>query len=132
MESSHNSRADKKKGFGWSKVVDLILRSCHLGISSVLFGGFVWEVPFARLANWHHLVIVTGSVLIMFNIYKSRHWPYQGRGLMAGLHLGLIWFVHIRPDLLLPVLMIVLAIGVVGSHMPAFLRHWSIVHRRVL
>ena len=132
MEISQNSRADKKKGSGWSKVVDLFLRSCHLGISSVLFGGFVWDVPFARLANWHHLVIVTGSVLIMFNIYKSRHWPYQGRGLMAGLHLGLIWFVHIRPDLLLPILMTVLTAGVVGSHMPAFLRHWSIVHRRVL
>jgi hypothetical protein len=132
MEISHNSRADRKKGSGWSKVVDLFLRSCHLGISSVLFGGFVWEVPFARLANWHHLVIVTGSALIIFNIYKSRHWLYQGRGLMAGLHLGLIWLVHIRPDLLLPVLMTVLASGVVGSHMPAFLRHWSIVHRRVL
>lgn len=86
MEISQNSRADKKKGSGWSKVVDLILRSCHLGISSVLFGGFVWEVPFARLANWHHLVIV----------------------------------------------MTVLTAGVVGSHMPAFLRHWFIVHRRVL
>ncbi|MDD2734051.1 MAG: hypothetical protein PHF56_08915 [Desulfuromonadaceae bacterium] len=132
MESTHNSRADRKKRSGWFKIVDLILRSCHIGISSILFGGLVWEIPFARLANWHNLVIATGSALIIFNIFKCRHWPYQGRGLMTGLHLGLIWFVHVRPDLLLPVLMTALAVGVTGSHMPAFLRHWSLVHRRVL
>jgi hypothetical protein len=132
MENNHNSRADRKKRSSWFKIVDLILRSCHIGISSVLFGGFVWEIPFARLANWHHLVIATGSALIIFNIFKCRHWPYQGRGLMTGLHLGLIWFVHVRPDMLLPVIATALAVGVTGSHMPAFLRHWSLVHRRVL
>ncbi|MFZ4856900.1 MAG: hypothetical protein ACOYL3_10935 [Desulfuromonadaceae bacterium] len=132
IEDNLISRSDKKKRSGWSKVVDLILRSCHIGISSILFGGFFWEISFARLALWHHLVIATGSTLIVFNIYKSRHWPYQGRGLMTGLHLGLIWFVHIRPDLLLPVIATALAVGVSGSHMPAFIRHWSLVHRRVL
>lgn len=132
MENSQTSRSGKIKRSGWSKVVDLILRSSHIGITSVLFGGFVWKIPFARLAQWHNLVIVTGSCLIVFNIYKSRHWPYQGRGLMAGLHLCLIGFVHIRPDLLLPVIATALAVGVTGSHMPALLRHWSLVHRRVL
>jgi hypothetical protein len=132
MENNHGSRADKNKRTGWSKVVDLILRSCHIGISSVLFGGLVWEIPFARLAPWHSAVIATGSALIVFNIYKSRHWPYQGRGLMAALHLGLIGFVHIRPDLVLPVIATALAVGVTGSHMPAFIRHWSLLHRRVL
>lgn len=132
MEESHNSRADKRKRSGWTKVVDLMLRSCHIGISSILFGGLVWEIPFARLVTWHHLVITTGSALIVFNIYKSRHWPYQGRGLMTVLHLGLIWYIHIRPDLVVPVIATALAVGVTGSHMPAFLRHWSAVHRRVL
>jgi hypothetical protein len=132
MENHGSSRADKNKRTGWSKVVDLILRSCHIGISSVLFGGLVWEIPFARLAPWHSAVIATGSALIVFNIYKSRHWPYQGRGLMAALHLGLIGFVHIRPDLVLPVIATALAVGVSGSHMPAFIRHWSLLHRRVL
>jgi len=132
MEIANEGRSEKKKRSGWNKVIDMILRSCHIGTSSVLFGGFFWAVPYPRLATWHHLVIATGSSLILFNIYRSRHWPYQGRGLAAALHVSLLWLVHARPATMLPVLTVVLTVGVVGSHMPAFLRHWSLVHRRVL
>jgi hypothetical protein len=129
---SYNKDTTKKRRSGWSKVLDLILRSCHIGTSGVLLGGFVWAVPYTRLSTWHHLTIATGSALIIFNICKCRHWPYQGRGLMAALHVGLLWFVHVRPEIMMPILATVLTVGVVGSHMPAFLRHWSLVHRRIL
>jgi len=132
MDRENEDKTDRKKRSGWNKLFDLILRSCHIGTSSVLFGGLVWAVPYARLSTWHHLTIATGCALIIFNILKCRHWPYQGRGLMAALHVSLLWLVHARPEMTTPVLAIVLAVGVVGSHMPAFLRHWSIVHRRIL
>lgn len=132
MAADNEDRSARKKRSGWAKAVDLVLRSFHIGTSSVLFGGLVWAVPYSRLSNWHHLAIATGVALIAFNIFKCRHWPYQGRGVMAWLHIGLIWFVHVRPELMAPVLMTALTVGVVGSHMPAFLRHWSLVHRRVL
>lgn len=130
MGSDNDDRTADKRRPGWPKVVDLVLRSCHIGTSSVLFGGVVLAVPFTRLSTWHHLAIATGSALIIFNIFKSRHWPYQGRGLVAALHIGLVWLVHIRPELMVPVLSTALAVGVVGSHMPGFIRHWSLVHRR--
>lgn len=123
-------RTDTKRRSGWSKALDLILRACHIGTSSVLFGGFVCAVPFTRLSTWHHLSIATGSALIIFNICKCRHWPYQGRGLMAALHVGLVGLVHVRPELTAPVLAAALAVGVVGSHMPGYLRHWSLIHGR--
>jgi len=132
MERANEGRIEIKKRSGWNKVIDLILRSCHIGTSSVLFGGLYWAVPFTRLATWHHLVIATGSSLILFNIYRCRHWPYQGRGLAAALHVSLLWLVHARPAIMTPLLAAVLTAGVVGSHMPAFLRHWSLVHRRIL
>ena len=132
MERMNDNRSDRKKRSGWNKVVDLILRSCHIGTSSVLFGGLAWDVPYTRLATWHTLAIATGSALIIFNIIKCRHWPYQGRGLAAWLHISLLWVVHARPEMMMPVLMIILSVGVVGSHMPAFLRHYSFVHRRIL
>jgi len=132
MERNNDSRSERKKRSGWNKVIDLILRSCHIGTSSVLFGGLFWAVPYPRLATWHHLVIGTGSAIIIFNICKCRHWPYQGRGLAAALHISLLWLVHARPATMTPVLAAVLTVGVVGSHMPAFLRHWSLVHRRIL
>jgi len=132
MDIKSVDRSDRKKRSGWNKIIDMILRSCHVCTASVLFGGLFWAVPYTRLASWHHLVIGTGSALIIFNIYRCRHWPYQGRGLAAALHVSLLWLVHARPAMMTPVLMTVLTVGVVGSHMPAFLRHWSLVHRRVL
>lgn len=132
MDSHSESRKDRKKRSGWFKVLDMVLRSCHIGTSSVLVGGLVFAVPFTRLSTWHNLTIATGSALILFNVLKCRHWPYQGRGLMAALHVGLLWFAHVRTEYMVPLLMAVLTIGVVGSHMPALLRHWSVVHRRVL
>ena len=131
MGSSTNEvRTDKTRRPGWPKVVDLVLRSGHIGTSSVLFGGVVLAVPFTRLLTWHHLSIATGCILIIFNIFKSRHWPYQGRGVAAWLHIGLVWLVHVRPELVVPLLATALSVGVVGSHMPGFIRHWSLVHRR--
>ena len=132
MERDNESRSERKKRSGLNKIIDIILRSFHVCTASVLFGGLFWAVPYPRLATWHHLVIGTGSALIIFNIYRCRHWPYQGRGLAAALHVSLLWLVHGRPSMLTPVLMTVLTVGVVGSHMPAFLRHWSLVHRRIL
>lgn len=132
MERFKEKSPEMKKKSRWNKIVDMILRSCHIGTASVLFGGLFWAVPYSRLASWHQLTIATGSALIIFNIYRCRHWPYQGRGLMAALHVGLFWPVHSWPVNMSPLLATALVIGVVGSHMPAFLRHWSLVHRRIL
>ena len=132
MDNSEKNSRKPKTGAGWKKTVDMILRSFHIGTSSVLFGGLVWAVPYARLSSWHTMVIATGSALIVFNIFRCRHWPYQGRGVAALLHIGLLSLIHLRPDLLAPILATGLTVGVVGSHMPAFLRHWSFVHRRIL
>lgn len=132
MNGNSGQRPESRRRSNWPKGLDLVFRSCHIGASSVLLGGVVLAVPYARFSSWHHLSIATGVILIVFNIVKCRHWPYQGRGVAAAMHIGLVWYVHVRPDLVAPLLAIALAVGVTGSHMPAFLRHWSFVHRRVL
>lgn len=68
--------------------------------------------------------------MIISNIWQSRHWPYQGRGVMAGVHVGMVWLVHLKPDIIVPMLAAALAVGVIGSHLPGFIRHWSLLHRR--
>lgn len=130
MGSDSEYRADNRRRSSWPKALDLLLRSSHIGAASVLFGGIVWAVPFIRLASWHHLAIATGIFLVILNTWRSRHWPYQGRGVMAWLHIGLVWLVHVLPAEALPLLAAALAVGVVGSHMPGSLRHWSFVHHR--
>jgi hypothetical protein len=123
-------RTEKNRRSEWLKVVDLIFRSWHIGTSSVFFGGVFFLIPFARLAAWHHLALATGVIMIIFNTLKSRHWPYQGRGAAALLHVCVVWSVHLWPGQAVPVLSTALALGVIGSHMPGSIRHWSLVHGR--
>ena len=128
MEGDKGCKKDKKRRSGAAKTLDLVLRSFHVGVTSVLFGGLILAVPFARLSLWHTLVIATGGVLILSEASRSRHWVYQVRGLVAITHVALLGLIHYRHDLLLPALTAVLATGVVGSNLPGYLRHWSIVH----
>jgi len=123
-------KKDKKRRSGTSKALDLLLRCCHVGTSGVLFGGLVLSVPFVRLDAWHTLAIGSGAALVLAGICQSRHWPYQGRGLLALAHIGLLALVHYLHGQLLPLLAAGLAIGIIGSNMPGHWRHWSVIHRR--
>ena len=130
MGMDHADEKDKKRRSGGSKALDMVLRCLHIGAASVLFGGLILTVPFARLYLWHTLAIATGAALILAGVCQCRHWPYQGSGLMAVVHVGLLGLLHCRPDLMVPVLAAVLVTGVLGSNLPGHLRHWSVVHGR--
>lgn len=130
VKDDAENKADRKRRTVWPKYLDLLLRICHVGASSVLFGGLIWAVPFTRLSGWHQLTIATGSALIISGICRSRHWPYQGRGVTAGVHVALLWLVHSRPATMVPALAAVLVSGVIGSHLPGNIRHWSLLHGR--
>ena len=132
IDNSNTGREYKNKRPSWTRTLDVVLRTAHVAVTSILFGGAVCEVPFYKLFTWHYLAIATGCTLIASEVYHSRHWPYQGRGVMAIIHVGLLGLVHVRPDLLAPILTAVLVFGMVGSHMPKSLRYWSFVHRRVM
>ncbi len=132
IESSITVPEKKNKRPAWTRSLDVVLRTAHVAVTSVLFGGVVCDVPFYQLFTWHYLAIGTGCALIASEVYHSRHWPYQGRGVMAIIHIGLLGLIHLRPDLIVPVLATVLVFGMVGSHMPKSLRYWSFVHRRVV
>lgn len=127
---THEKGGEKKRQSGWSKGADLTLRVFHIAATGVLFGGMVLLVPWEKLVTWHRLGIATGCALIVCGLFQSKHWPYEGRGLVAAVHIGLIGLLHIRTGFMLPVLSSALVCGVVGSNMPGYLRHWSVVHRR--
>ena len=132
MNSNFDVSSVKKKRPIWLRAVDTLLRTCHIGVTSVLFGGAVCDVPFNQLMLWHNLAIATGCALIISEVYHCGHWIYQGRGVMALIHVGLLGIIHFRQDLIVPVLTAVLAFGVIGSHMPKILRYWSFIHGRVV
>jgi hypothetical protein len=123
---------EKKKRPAWTRILDIVLRTAHVAGTSVLFGGAICGVSLYRLYSWHFIALVTGCGLIASEIYHNRHWLYQGRGVMVLIHVGLLGVIRLQPDLLKPILTVVLISGMAGSHMPKKFRYWSFIHRQVM
>jgi TctA family transporter len=110
--------------------MDIALRTAHVLVISVLFGGAVFRIPLDQLVPFQRLAVVTGLALIVSEIFHRPHWPTQIRGVMVFIHAGLLGLVIFRPDLAVIWLLTALVVGMVGSHLPKRIRHWSYVLRR--
>ena len=104
---------------------NILVRTCHIGVSAVLFGGCVLLVPFARLTFWHHLTIASGCVLLGLEWLHDKRWPHRNKGLLAIVHVSLAIGIHLHPELIVPLLWMILVSGCIGSHMPYKYRNWS-------
>jgi len=120
---------EKKRRPGWLQALDLLIRTWHIGVTGVLFGGSVCYVPFERLLAWHHMAIASGGALAFSRVVQSRHWPYQVRGLMALVHVGLLAILPFHKELMVPVLSTVLVLGVFAANMPGYIKQYSVIHR---
>ncbi|HJV33818.1 hypothetical protein, partial [Geomonas sp.] len=117
MEGNEEKKKKKKRS-PWSKFIDLIFRVGHVAVGGILFGGLYWQVAFTNLRLWHWLTVGTGVLLIGCGMVGSRHWIYQGRGILALFHLSLVWLAHSSRAPITAPLLAVLVSGVVGSHLP--------------
>lgn len=124
-------RSDQQPGRGRpsSRIrwISIAVRTGHIGVASILFGGLILLVPFDRLTLYHHLTIATGCALLFLEWLHDRHWPHRGKGLLALFHLGLCLLIHLNPNLTVPLLWLILVSGCIGSHMPRRYRHWSVL-----
>jgi hypothetical protein len=129
MAAINENGKEKKRRPGWVQALDLVLRTWHIGVTSVLFGGVVCSVSIVQLFTWHHLAIASGCALIVSRVCQSRHWFYQVRGIMALTHVGLLGIVHVHPEYSVPVLTAVLILGVFAANLPGYIKQWSLLHR---
>ncbi len=115
----------------------MALRTAHIGVTSVLFGGHVFKESKENLLLWLYLTIATGGILAAIEAYPRLRWFYQGRGAavmgkLLLLCLILIPWVWDHRVVRVGILVAVIVIASVGSHMPARYRYYSFVHGRVL
>ena len=112
-----------------ARAVGVTARTAHICAMGILVGGLYFAVPEHPLRLWQTLTALTGVVLMVSEASHSRHWIYQGRGLITLAHVA-------APALLLSAggvgrtaALAALVIGSVGSHLPRSLRKWSLRHR---
>jgi hypothetical protein len=113
------------------RAIAIAARTAHLIAMAGYLGG--------RLAHggqtpgrWRLATTVTGGVLLATEATHSRHWPYQGRGVLVLAHVGILPLGHVAGRAGTPVAVAALVIGAVGSHLPRSIRKWSLRHRRVV
>src|SRR5512137_164088 len=98
-ERNSPTAGTQNKRPGWIRFLDIALRTAHVLVISVLFGGSVFRIPADRLVPWQRLAMTTGVLLIVSEIIHHTHWPTQIRGLMVFIHAGLLGLAIFRPDL---------------------------------
>jgi hypothetical protein len=125
MKNAGQQETSKKKRAGWARGVDIALRSVHIGAAGILLGGVVFNQPLDTLHSWAWWAVLTGLGLVATEVHHSWRWPYQGRGVMAMLHIGCVAVLHVGPQYGVQMMWAALLIGAVGSHMPRKFRHWS-------
>jgi len=107
------------------------LRTLHLIAVGALYGGHLYAVDAARLKPALLGALATGALLMALEVWQSRIWLVQVRGVSTFVKLGLVGACRLAPDLTVILLTIALVIGSVSSHMPSRWRYHSVLHGRV-
>ncbi len=107
------------------------LRTLHLIAVGALYGGHLYAVDIARLQPALLSVLLTGGLLLGFEVWQSRIWLVQVRGVATFVKLGLLAGIGLAPDLAVALLTLALVIGSISSHMPSRWRYHSVLHGRV-
>jgi hypothetical protein len=107
------------------------LRTLHLVAAGALYGGHFYAVDVTRLRPALLAVLLTGGLLVGFEVWQSRIWLVQMRGVATFLKLAALAAIGFTPDWTVALLTLALVIASVSSHMPARWRYHSVLHGRV-
>ena len=113
----------------WSKIS---LRTLHLlGVAGV-GGGILFALEKSLWINYWWLVLTSGTLLMLVNMFTNRVWIVQLRGLAIVVKLVLLAFLGSHPDWDSFLLAVIIIMSAVISHAPGKLRYYSVYHRMVI
>jgi hypothetical protein len=107
------------------------LRTLHLIAVGALYGGHLYAVDVTRLQSALLSVLLTGGLLVGFEVWQSRIWLVQVRGVATFLKLGALAAIGLTPDWTVALLTLAMVIGSISSHMPGRWRYHSVLHGRI-
>jgi hypothetical protein len=113
-----------------SRVWNIAFRTAHIAVSGMLLGGHYFSVPAGRLLPFLYLVILTGAVLGIIELYPDWRGIFQVRSIVIALKLLLICFVPWLWSYRASILIVVLVMASISSHMPSRFRHYSVLERQ--
>lgn len=114
------------------RALNIALRTGHICAMGFLLGGHAFDVTPERLEVSLWVTVGTGVALAAVESRARWLWFHQASGVMTIAKVALLCAVPLAWDFRLPILLVALVIGSVGSHMPGRYRHYSVVYRQVL
>lgn len=104
----------------------ILFRTIHLLAISILVGGHAFNAPAEQLRPMLYVAIGSGIGMAVIEAFPSFWAFFQGWGILVMIKLALLCIIPFAWSYRFPILVIVLAIGSVGSHMTKRLRHYSL------
>lgn len=107
----------------------ILFRTLHLLAICVLVGGHVFNAPVEQLRPLLYVAIASGIGMASIEAYPSPGALLQGWGILVIVKLMLLCAVPFAWNHRVPILLVVLTIGSIGSHMSKKMRHCSPLFR---
>ncbi|WP_279152703.1 hypothetical protein [Photobacterium iliopiscarium] len=108
------------------------IRALHILGVAISSGGFIFHLDKALWLNWWLLAMFSGVLMMAQEIYRSKLWLIQLKGVLTFVKLALLASITLVPQQQPNIYISVLLLSVFIAHGPAGLRHFSIWHRRVI
>lgn len=101
-------------------------RSLHILCIGMYVGGIAFDAPAGDVSGWFHGAAITGTVLILTDLYASFIYLTELRGLAMVAKLVVLGAATGLPDHRLAIVMALVVLSSVVSHMPSRWRHWTL------
>jgi hypothetical protein len=111
----------------YTRLLNVGCRTVHLVAFALLLGGEAWGVAVERLLPVFELTVGSGAALLLLEVMADARWLVEARGAVVLLKLGLLLALPFVPEHRLALLVAVVVVASVGSHMPRWFRHASVV-----
>jgi hypothetical protein len=121
MSTASNARPRIPYARAWS----ILFRTLHLLAIAILVGGHLFNAPADQLRPLLYLAIASGVGMASIEAYPSWQVLFQGWGILVMIKLAVLCAVPFAWSHRFALLVVVLAIGSVGSHMTKRLRHYA-------
>jgi hypothetical protein len=108
--------------------LEITLRTIHLiGIAGA-GGGYLYQVPHQLWLPYQNILVVSGILLVILEIWTNPIWIIQIRGIAITLKLVLLFLMPFVQGWEPHIIITVIIISGISSHAPGDVRYYSLIH----
>ncbi|WP_445778164.1 hypothetical protein [Shewanella sp.] len=129
----HKQNSPVPEGRFWvERITKTTLRAIHIVGVVGSGGGIMFGLDLSLWFNYWVAAICSGVLLMSWEIIRDWRWLIQLKGVLTLLKVVLLGFFIQISQCKSELVIFIILLSVIVSHGPAGLRHYSIVHRKVI